>query len=79
VHVVQVYNVYLFDQKLSYTPLEHLRSFQLLNKKDPTGSSENSWLPAYDSLLATAMQLENDVSLQELAEALQLNGELLTV
>jgi hypothetical protein len=70
--------VYLFNKELTYAMLPHLQAFQALNKKDPQGSLKNSWLPAYDSLLGTAMQLENDVLLEELAEAFQLNGELLT-
>jgi hypothetical protein len=74
-----VYNVYLYDQKLSYTPLQHLQAFQALNEKDPNGSLKNSWLPAYDSLMATSMQLENDVLLYELAEVFQLNEKLLAV
>jgi hypothetical protein len=37
------------------------------------------WLPAYDSLMATAMQLEDDALLQELAESFNLNSELLAV
>jgi len=74
-----VYNVYLYNQTLSYTPLPHLRAFQALQEKDPNGSLKNSWLPAYDSLLATAMQLEDDALLQELAESFNLNSELLAV
>lgn len=45
-----VYNMYLYNQTLSYTPLPHLRAFQALNEKDPDGSLKNCWLPLMDEL-----------------------------
>ncbi len=44
-----LYNVYLYDQKLSYMPLQHLRALQELNKNDPYGSLKDSWLRGLDS------------------------------
>jgi hypothetical protein len=59
---------------LSYTPLQHLREFQLLNKKDPTGSSINSWLGKW-FLFQTFEELDSvkdkELEVQQIRELLE--------
>ena len=74
-----VYNVEMFDQKLSYSLINCYEAFKQLNLQAQNDPDSINWYYACDSLIRSAIQYEDNTNLQELASTFSLNGSLLAV
>ena len=74
-----VYNVEMFDQKLSYTLINCYEALRDINLKANNDINDDNWYYACDSLIRSAIQYEDNTNLQELASTFSLNGSLLAV
>jgi hypothetical protein len=74
-----VYNVEMFDQKLSYSLINCYEAFKQLNEQATNGLNEANWCYARDTLIASAEEYEDSIQLQELVSTFNLSGSLLAV
>ena len=73
-------NSVLYDKKLALQLIYPYKAIAEGNKKDPEGSNSQNWCSSLaDLLTSAATEIEGDVVLTELAEALQLPSDLLAV
>ena len=74
-----VYNVEMFDQKLSYSLINCYEAFKQLNETSESELNDTNWCYARDALIASAEEYEDSIQLQELVSTFNLSGSLLAV
>jgi hypothetical protein len=72
-----LYNVELFDQKLSYSIKQPYNDLRKLNNLRNNTDDNTNWCSAVNSLITAATDLEDSVLLKELVTDFQLSGSLL--
>jgi hypothetical protein len=63
---VLVYNVEMFDQKLSYSFINCYEAFKQLNETSQSDLNDSSWCYAVDALITPAEEYEDSIQLGEL-------------
>jgi hypothetical protein len=73
-------NIELYDKRVSFTLSDPYNAFSLLNRNYEDDSKNDLWCDKLSNQLTSrAIELEQNVSFQELVDSLSLNGELLSV